>query len=48
MSTLKSTSFIDSKLSTRKSKREEKDGIVDAGIGVRHIFVFLGKNRRQN
>ena len=43
MSTLENTSFIDSELSTGKTKREDKDGTEDAAIGVRHIFVFLGK-----
>ena len=43
MSTLENTSFIDSELSTGKTKREDKDGTEDAANGVRHIFVFLGK-----
>ena len=43
MSTLENTSFIESELSTGKTKREDKDGTKDAAIGVRHIFVFLGK-----
>ena len=42
MSTLTDTSFIDSELSTRNPPRKDKDEVVDAGIGVRHIFVFLG------
>lgn len=48
MTTLKNTSFIDSELSTRKSKSENKEDIVNAGIGVRYIFAFLGKNSYQN
>ena len=48
MSTLKNTSFIDSELSARKTKRENKDGIIDVGIGVRHIFVFLGVKNYKN
>ena len=42
MSTLTDTSFIALESSTKKTKREDKDGIVEAGFGVRHIFVFLG------
>ena len=42
MSTLENTSFIDSELSTRKTKEEDKDGTKATAVGVRHIFVFLG------
>ena len=38
----KNTSFIDTELPTEKSRNEDKDAVVDAGLGVRHIFVFLG------
>ena len=42
---VKNTSFIDTKLPTEKSRNEDKDALVDAGLGVRHIFVFLGKKK---
>ena len=42
---VKNTSFIDTKLPTEKSRNEDKDAVVDAGLGVRHIFVFLGKRK---
>ena len=42
MSTLENTAFIDSELSTRKTKEEDKDGTKATAVGVRHIFVFLG------
>ena len=49
MSKAKNTSFIDIELPAIKSRNENKDsGIVDAGLGVRHIFVFLGKKNYQN